>query len=77
METTSPSLRLSELTAIYRTPLLGSSFLTWRPVQKHPLRRADADRFEHVRVGHGQDDGLDELLNLQIGSSYVCGACMA
>lgn len=34
-----------------------------RPVQQDTLRGADANVVEHVLVGHGQHDGLDQLLD--------------
>mmetsp|Transcript_16790 Transcript_16790/g.40142 ORF Transcript_16790/g.40142 Transcript_16790/m.40142 type:complete len:433 (-) Transcript_16790:29-1327(-) len=42
-----------------------------RSVQEHPLGGFDADGVEHVFVGHGEDDGLDELLDLFVRAADV------
>ena len=44
---------------------------TGRSVKEDALGRADADGIEHVLVRHGEDDGLDELLNLLVGTADV------
>mmetsp|Transcript_32480 Transcript_32480/g.67007 ORF Transcript_32480/g.67007 Transcript_32480/m.67007 type:complete len:228 (-) Transcript_32480:540-1223(-) len=49
-----------------------------RPMHQHSLRGLDADVFEALLVGHGQDDCLLQLLNLLLQTAnvavLVCGA---
>lgn len=48
-----------------------------RTVQQDALGRSDADVVEHVLVGHGQNNGLDQLLDLLVQawqSSHFIGS---
>lgn len=41
------------------------------PIHEHALRRFDAELFEAIRVRHGQNDCLNELLNLLVQAADV------